>query len=276
LVCNAAGVDYLAIAVKDWDRFGRLLEAGALGPITPETAKLVMAARLVGMRNPDLRKQVWDEAVRASGGDPISMRVLLRVSTAWGWNGETEALLWSVVRSDPTQAWAHSALIQSFRSQGDGAKMLDVMTILLDAAPTSRTYRHDWALLSMIVSPHSEWDSSKTIAKEVYLSEPGNLTYALTYGVALSQSGKAEEARVIIEKFPVEEREFPLHAPYMAFIYGCCRRQAEFEKYADLAKKVRLLREESELIDAGRQALNGWVPPADLKQAAKPKPLPSV
>src|SRR6185369_4669274 len=161
----------------------KLLEQGAWGPIPPEVARLAMAAHVVSGRKATLRKQVWDEAMAAAGDNLLGHRVLLRVATAWRWEEEAESLLRTVVRLDPSQAWAHSALLRVLRGRGDGKKMLEVMTVLKNAAPTSQTYRHDWALLSLIVSPGSSWDGPKIMAKEVYLADPANPSYAATYAL---------------------------------------------------------------------------------------------
>jgi thioredoxin-like negative regulator of GroEL len=261
----------LAIVAKDWDQFGRLLEQGAWGPIPPEVARLAMAAHLAGARKASLRKQIWDEVMAAAGDNLTTDRVLLRVATAWRWEDETESLLWSVVRLDPAQAWAHSALLSVYRQRGDGKKMLEVMTVLKNAAPTSQTYRHDWALLSLLVSPLSDWDDPKITAKEVYLADPANPNYAATYALALAESGNAEEARVVLEKLSIADREYPLRAPYLAFVYGHCRRPADFEKYAALAANAQLLHEEHQLIDQAREYLTRPIalPAAPAKPPAK-------
>lgn len=268
----------LAVVAKDWDRFGQLLGEGAWGPIAPEVAKLAMAAHVVGTRNASVRKQVWDEAVAAAGGNLITYRVLLRVAGAWQWEAETESLLWAVLQVDPGQAWAHSTLLGVYRKRGDGKKMFEVMTILKNATPTSTTYRHDWALLSLLVLPGTEWDAPKTIAKDVYLADPTNPSYATTYAFALTQAGKAEEARAVLEKLPGAEREFPLRAPYMAFVYGYCRRPAEFEKYAALIGNAPVLREERLLVQQGQDALTRPLPRStpEPKSRAVPKSTPKT
>jgi hypothetical protein len=258
----------LAVAVQDWDQFGRLLEQGAWGPIPTEVARLAMAAHLVDGRKAALRKELWEETMAAAGNNPVTNRVLLRVATAWRWDDETEAVLWSVVRADPAQAWAHGALMSVYRQRGDGKKMLDVMTVLKNSAPTSRTYRHDWALLSLLVSPLSEWDAPKVTAKEIYLADPANPNYAATYALALAEAGKAEEARMVVGKLSVADREFPPRAPYVAYVYAQLRRQADFDHYAARWAGVPRLREEQQLIDRAKEFLARPVPPP-VKPAAK-------
>jgi thioredoxin-like negative regulator of GroEL len=252
--CQSVRMD-LAVAANDWETFGKLLEQGAWGPIPPEVAKLAMATHLIGSRRTALRKEMWSETMTAAGNNLATLRVLLRVATVWRWEDETETLLWSVLRLAPTQTWAHSTLMRIYRQRGDGRKLFEVVTILKNDAPTSRTYRHDWALLSLLVSPTPDWDAAKIAAKEVHLADPANASYAATYAVALTQAGKAEEARGVIEQLSASDREYPRRAPFVAFVYGHCRRAAEFEKYAALATGASLLEEERRLIDRGREAM---------------------
>ncbi len=268
----------LAVATRDWDRFGQLIEEGAWGPIPPEVARLALAAHVVGTRSASVRKEVWDEAVAAAGTNLNTYRVLLRIAGAWQWEAETESLLWAVLQVDPGQAWAHATLLGVYRKRGDGKKMLEVMSVLKGAAPTSTTYRHDWALLSLLISPGPEWDEPKTIAKEVYLADPTNPNYATTYAFALTQAGKPEDARAVLEKLPVAEREYPLRAPYMSYVYGFCRRPAECNKYAALVGNAPVLREERLLVQQGVDALTRPLsrPLPEPKPRATPKTAPKT
>ncbi len=266
----------LAAAARDWDQFGRLLEAGAWGPIPAEIVRLAMSAQVVGTRNPSLRKQVWEEAMGAAGTNMNALRVLLRMVNTWQWEDELESLLWKILRVDPSQSWAHGTLMSVFQQRGDGRKMLEVVTILKDSAPSSATYRHDWALLTMLVHPTKTWDAPKIMAKDVHAADPQNPNYATSHALALAQAGKAAEALAIIEKLPPAERDYAPRAPYLAFVYGRNRRRTEFEKYAALAASARVLAQERALVPLGQEALDRPVmPPPEPKKAPAPKTPPA-
>ena len=264
----------IASVTKDWDRFSQLLETGAWGPVPKEVVQLAMAAHVLDGRSPALRKAAWTEALAAAGANLPAHGVLLRIAQTWQWDDETEQVLWAIVHLDPSQVWAHTALINVFRQRGDGVKMLGVVSVLHNAATSSSTYHHDWALLTMLVAPTANWDSPKVTAKELYLADPTNPSYATAYALALTQAGKADEARLILEKLPLADREYPVRAAYLAFVYGHCRRRTEFEKYAALAAPAHLLKEERVLIAAGERALTrSTPPPADSR---RPKPEPAL
>ena len=259
----------LAAAAQDWDRFGRLIEGGAWGPVPSEIVRLALSAQVVGARNPALRKQVWDEAVGAAGTNMNALRVLLRMANVWQWEQEYESLIWTILRIDPAQTWAHSTLMSVYQQRGDGRKMLEVIALLKNAAPNSATYRHDWALLTLLVSPTKSWDQPKEMSRESHLADPANPNYTTTYALALAQAGKADEARTLIERLSPEERDHPPRAPYLAFVYGHGRRKAEFEKYAAIAAQAQVLQQERMLVQFGQEALTRpVVPPAPARKPA--------
>jgi len=265
----------LAAAAKDWERLARLIEGGAWGPVPPEVVRLAFSANVVSARSAGLRRQVWDETLAAAGGSKSALQVLLRLANIWRWEVELEALLWTIVRVDPVQSWAHGALMTAFQQRGDGKKMLDVITILKNAAPSSATYRHDWALLTLLVSPSKTWDAPKEAAKASHLADPQNPSYATTYALALAQAGKAEEGRGVLEKLSPLDQDDARRAPYQVFVYGHCRRAAEVEKYAARAATVRLLQQETALISLGKEALHRPIsaplPPSTRKVTTAPK-----
>lgn len=265
-----------AMVAKNWDELAALLSAGAWGKLPPAVIENAFAARTMAEagREATSRNPVWAAAVTAAGSDRRTLVALLRLTRAWGWVEETEQLLWVIVRGDPNQAWAHSALMEEFRRRGDGAKMLDVITILKAAAPESVTYRHDWAVLTLLAAPTAKWDAAKETARELALAQPQNATYTITYALALAQSGKVAEAREVVEKLSSAERDYPTRAPYLAYIYGLSRQPAEFDKYEAAAKPLDLLKEERRLVAVGKYFNQGPAPAtsADETVAAETAP----
>lgn len=117
-------------------------------------------------------------------------------------------------------------------------------------------YRHDWALLSMLSMRSPTWSPPKQEMYNLYLSEPTNPNYITGYALALAQTDKSEEALEVLSKLPTEELDQPTRAPYLAYIYGMARRQAEFNKVASLESQLpSMLPEERALFGMGREAL---------------------
>ena len=107
----------------------------------------------------------------------------------------------------------------------------------------------------LLIAPTKNWDAAKSAAKDRYLADPSNPANVTTYALALAQAGKAKEARGLLETLPPAERDRPARAPYLAFVYAHCRRQSEFERYAQLAAKAGGLQEERMHVRLGQEAL---------------------
>lgn len=247
----------VASARGDWDRMADLLEAGAWGPVDRDAIRLAFSARLAADRNnPTLQRQIWDEALTAAGRSQAGLTLLYRLSGIWRWEEPGERALWAMVRNFPLQAWAHQTLFNVYRQRGDIDNMQALIGALRERDGSMLRYRHDWALLSVLRSRSLSWNPAKQVMHELYQSDPENPHYVTGYAFALAQSDKAPEALEVLASLSEAEVAEPARAPYLAYIYGMARRQAEFERLAAAERDLTgLLREERELFTLGREAL---------------------
>lgn len=252
----------VTVGLRQWDRLAKLLEAGAWGPPAKDVVSIAMEARVISTRGTaNLVHEMWDEALRAAGTNLPSLQILLRLSSIWSLNDETERTLWAIVRGFPEQNAAQQALFNFYRQRKNTAGMRNLMVTLRDLDPSRPRYQHDWALLSLLLEPTTQWSRPKDVMKGLYHDAPTNATYATGYAFALAQAGRGPEALAIIEKLSDVDRENPLRAPYLAYIYGVNRRRPEFDKFA--AKEpalVDLLPEEHQLFATGRATVDRPLP----------------
>ncbi|HYD85760.1 MAG TPA: hypothetical protein VEA63_16950, partial [Opitutus sp.] len=240
----------------DWDRLARLLETGAWGPIMPATLRLALAANTIDSpTRPSLRREAWDMTVESAGGNLGSLRVLQRLASLWKWTDEYERTLWIIARGFPDQTWAHQSLFNLYKEKKDARSMREVMGLLRSADAAVPRYQHDWALLSMLIEPNSNWNAAKDTATRLHELYPDNATYATAYAFALAQSGKASEALAVVEKLSDSDRGYLPRQPYLAYIYGVTKKRAEMEKAIALAEGVPYLAEESYLFVRAREEL---------------------
>lgn len=261
----------IAAQLSDWDLLSQLLSAGAWGTISNDTVRLALAARTVDTpARPALRRDTWDLALGSAGGSLSALRVLQRLATIWGWDDERERTLWMVARTFPAQTWAHQQLFDLYRSRKDTANMRAVTAALRDAEGTVPRYQHDWALLTVLLEPSSNWTPAKDILRGLYESDPRNPTYATGYAFALAQVGKGAEAFEVVDKIAPVEREYLPRQPYLAFIYGVAKKTGDYERTAALGKKGDYLPEESYLFTKGKEELTRK--PAPPLRGTKPAP----
>ena len=255
--------------LQDWDRLATLLEAGAWGAIPPESVRLAMSARVVGLRNAALQHDVWNEALQASSTNLGALMVLERLANIWKWETESERTLWTIARGFPDQTWVHQTLFNAYRSRNDTSNMREVMEVLLTADPSVPRYQHDWALLSLLIDPTTEWNRPKEMMHQLYQSDPTNPDYITGYAFALAQGGKAAQALTVMNTLPAAELKYSPRAPYLAFIYGSNGKKDEVTRLEGMAGATSLLPEERQLFTLAREAdLKKLLPPIP----ARPKP----
>jgi hypothetical protein len=261
----------VAAQVKDWDRLGTLLEQGAWGRIPPESVRLAMSAHLVGAHSAELQHQVWTQAIEAANGSLSAYMVLERLTSTWVWPAESEATLWTIARAFPDQTWVHEELFSSYRQRKDTANMRTVMNSLRTADASVPRYQHDWALLSMLVNPTTDWDEPKEIVRKLYELDPANPNYTTSYAFALAQAGKGPQALAIVNRLSPADRDYSPRAPYLAYVYGLNRMKPEVVRMENLGRYVNLLPEESVLFTLAHQLEERRAPPP-----TPPKPKPAA
>ena len=255
----------IAAQAQDWDQLASLLETGAWGPISKDTLRLAFAARTIDTPSrPSLRRETWDLTLNASGGNLSTLRILHRLATVWRWPDEAERTLWSIARTFPDQTWAHQTLFNAYREKKNTGGMREVMAALREADGSVPRYQHDWALLTLLVEPTSNWNPAKETMRGLYTGDPTNATYATGYAFALALSGKGEDALAVIQKLTPAERDYPPRQPYLAFVNGIARKADDFERCISLGADASYLPEENYLFVRGREALT--------RKPEKPKP----
>ncbi len=265
----------VAAQLENWDRLASLLNEGAWGPISPDTLRLAFAAHTVNSpTKPSLRRETWDMTLESCAGNLGALRVLQRLAVGWRWSDETERTLWSIARAFPDQTWSHQALFNFYREKKDAKGMREVMDVLRRADGTVPRYQHDWALLTMLAEPNSNWNPAKDTMRKLHESDPANANYATGYAFALALAGKPAEALAVAEKMSSLDREYPPRQPYLAFVYGLAKKGPELEETVKRAEGTAFLPEENYLFTRAREELNRKpVKPAQPGNAETETPL---
>jgi hypothetical protein len=261
--------------LKDWDRLDPMLEAGAWGPVSKDSIRLAMAARLVGSRgSPDLQHQVWDEALQATEGRLSGMIVLEQLAVIWRFDAESDRTLWTIARAFPDQVWVQQTLLNAYRARGDAANMREVMAILRDSNPAVPRYKNDWAVLTLLTEPTSDWDDPKQTLEDLYQGDKSNPFYATGYAFALAQAGRAPEALAVVSKISQLERDYSPRAPYLAYIYALNKQRDEVDRLENLSRGTSFLKEEETLFIEAHTELDRKPAPVLPSTGMKPPPEP--
>lgn len=198
-----------------------------------------------------------------------ALRVLQRLAAIWRWEDEGERTLWAIARAFPAQTWAHQSLFNHFKARKDIKGMREIMGVLRQSEGTVNRYQYDWALLSLLAEPTSNWNPAKDTLRILYESDPSNATYATGYAFALAQVGKSAEALAIVGKMTAAERAYPPRQPFLAFVYGVAKKAPELEQAAALSAGAEFLPEENYLFTRAREELNRKSPAGAKAGTAK-------
>jgi hypothetical protein len=261
--------------LKEWDRLDPLLEGGAWGPVSKDSIRLAMAARLVDSRgSPDLRHRIWDEALQTTKESLSGMIVLEQLAVIWRWNAESERTLWTIARAYPDQTWVQQTLLNAYRARGDAANMREVMAILRDSNSAVLRYRNDWAVLTLLTEPSSDWNDPKQVLEDLYKTDKTNPFYATGYAFALAQAGRAPEALAVVSRLSRLDRDYSPRAPYLAYVYALNKKKGEVDRLEELSRGTSFLKEEETLFIEAHAELDKKPAPGLPSAGMKPPPEP--
>lgn len=266
----------ITAAQARWEDLLRQIESGAWGSIPAPSVRLVSAARAIdAQKRPALRRDTWGLAIEATNGGLTGLRVLHRLASIWGWDEEAEATLWAVARSYPDQVWAHQTLFNVYRTRRNTAGMRDVMGVLRQADPAVTRYQHDWALLSVLLDPSTNWTTPKRTLEELHNADKANPHFATSYAFALALTGKKKESLDVLAALPPDELGFLPRLPYLAYIYGAANDPAMLAKLTAASAEGDYLPEESALFRRAQEVLHQKpAPPPKTKSTANPDGKP--
>jgi predicted Zn-dependent protease len=239
----------LHVMLKDWRGLQTCLEhenwAGS------EFIRHAFLARsLRGQELVDSSKAEWDLALKAAGAQKMSRTMLLRMAAGWGWQNETEDLLWTMITQYPNEKWADQALSQILFVGGRTRSLLTLFSQELKARPADLVIKNNLAMTALLLDAkeYKPYD----LAREVYETSPTNSSYASTYAFALLLQKKDAQALNVIEQLKPVDLEKPSIAGYYGMILQATGNRAKARKYLDLSAKAPHLPEEQKLFAAAK------------------------
>jgi hypothetical protein len=202
------------------------------------------------------------------------MIVLEQLAVIWRFDAESDRTLWTIARAFPDQVWVQQTLLNAYRARGDAANMREVMAILRDSNPAVPRYKNDWAVLTLLTEPTSDWDDPKQTLEDLYQGDKSNPFYATGYAFALAQAGRAPEALAVVSKISQLERDYSPRAPYLAYIYALNKQRDEVDRLENLSRGTSFLKEEETLFIEAHTELDRKPAPVLPSTGMKPPPEP--
>lgn len=238
-------------ARKDWDALQNFTAKSNWGEL--DFLRLAMRARSLRELHSDLQSEVeWRAALRASTDKPHQLSALTRLAAQWGWQHETEELLWQIVQRHPGERWALTALNEMYMKSRDTRSLHKLFTLLVDRNPDDVVAKNNFATVSFLLN--LQVTKAHQFAREAYAKATNNAAFASTYAYSLYLQGRGAEGLALLDALPPAQ----LTNSSIALYYGTlslATKPEQARKYFTLAETGTLLPEEKELLADMRRKL---------------------
>jgi hypothetical protein len=228
-----------AIGQSDWGRFNFLREA--------------YLARLARAQNSELEAdQHWAIAQKAAGSQQ-ALQILARTVSTWGWEKETDELLWTLSKTPATQKEALQLLYQSYAKRRDTAGVYRVLAHTAELAPDDLLIRNNLAQVSLLLGVETE--RARKTAAELVQKEPTNAACVSTYAFSLFSDGDVHGARAAMERLSSDQLQTPPIAVYYGIILAAAGEKDKAQEFLTLGAHAFLLPEEKALVEKAESSL---------------------
>ena len=247
----AVGESYATLA--DWPGLKTYTAGGAWEVIEfGRCALLSLAYRKLG---DDLNsKTQWINAMRAAQKRPDALIALARLSSAWGWENETEDLLWQIAGGTFPPEWVFGALHKIYAQRRDSHAIYRLLKRELALNPKDPQAENRVVYSSLLLGDNVE-KAAKTSA-ELYKKHPDDLPIATAYAFALHLQKRNKEALDIMRKLKDSQLRDPDIAVYYALMLTSAGETDKAREFFKLGEKSALLPEEKTMVEQAQALLN--------------------
>jgi thioredoxin-like negative regulator of GroEL len=231
-----------ALRTSDWPHLRRLLLAGAWGPVSAGVVEAAYAARE--------RRHGWAGAVEAGQASLTALRLLLRLSDAWGWPEEQRQVLTAISQRFANEAWAWRRLISYALTRGDAEQLWQIYQRWSRALPGDATVQIEAAIVGLLLEKRGA--PTAEVTAEFARQQPANPGATVAQALALWRGQRLEEALPLLAALPGSVWEEPRYALAYGLMLSAAGRARESEPLLNRAAADRLLPDEQILIEQAR------------------------
>jgi len=195
----------------------------------------------------------WRSAVREAGDRLGSLGILLNLADAWHRAQDKEDLLWHVYERHPGERWTLRELSRIYQAQGNTRGLNKLFGVLAELNPKDVEARNNLAATSLLLNRNVS--KAYELAKELHTERPDQPIIASTYAFALHLRGETAEGLAVLQKLKPESLEDSSVALYYGVLLSASGQAAQARKYLDLAQPAKLLPEEKQLLETARKGL---------------------
>lgn len=238
------------VTQRQWEALQSTLEAerwGALDHV--RLAMLSMALRAQGENT--AARVPWARAAAIASAAPTALNTLAQMTANWGWEDETEQILWQAATRLKAQTWPLQSLQKMYLARKDTRNLWRITDLMVRRNPGDKAARNNLAMLSLLLDRDIE-QAQKT-ALELHQADPANPTFSSTYALALHLQGRTADAIEVLRALDEKELEQPSVGAYYGVMLAASGNKDAARKYLEKSQQALLLPEELALVNAAQR-----------------------
>lgn len=229
------------IVATDWESF--------------EYMRLLLLSRVLRQQGKlQESKNEWNAAIKAAGGRPDALGTLAKAAGEWGWESESNEVLWMMARTPSDYSrWALDVLFKRYSGTKATRSMHQVVTRMYEINPTDPWVINNLASFSLLLDKDTE--KGVKLSEELHRKEPANPAYTATYAFALHLKGDTAQALQLMKSLGEDRLAQPDFAAYYGIMLSAAGDRETAKRYLALGSKATLLPEERQLVEQANAQL---------------------
>lgn len=195
----------------------------------------------------------WQQAMRAGAHSPTTLNTLAEMAAGWGWQEETEEVLWFAVGQYPTAQWPLNTLEKLYTKQQSTAGLRRVFRTLVQKNPKDALARNNFAMVSLLLG--ADIAQSCQTAAELHQAQPDNPVFTSTHAFALYLQGRPQEAVSTLRTLGLVRLDDPALAAYYGVFLSAAGDATSARTYLNKSGNAFLLPEERALVERAKKTL---------------------
>lgn len=236
----------------EWQRLRTMTETGSWTDLDfLRSAYFSRAMR--SLKDDAAAETAWKKAVTdATEKNPGALERLARVAQGFGWQEQTEEVLWQLALKPGCPRWAADSLWRSSLAHGSAAQLEKSSRLLAETDPRHSRTRDCDIVAAMLT--HTNEGAVGEFAGSLHTAAPSDAVLTVIHALALHQQGKAEEANSLVAKLDPDGLKESRSALFHGVFLAVSNHPAEAAESFELNGIRTLLIEERALIGKARTA----------------------
>lgn len=191
----------------------------------------------------------WKAAMAEAADRREAMTQLLQLVESWHLEREREDLLLQMIQEYPQETWAQKELELLDFNSGNTLGLHQLYAVLSDHFPTETSYKNNLAFTSLLLK--TDFSKACQLAADTYAEKPDDPAVASTYAFALHLQGWDKQGLAVLQKLTPTELAQPSVALYYGVLLTATGKADQARTWLQIAQtKGHLLPEEQHLLSA--------------------------